>query len=104
MEGCSIGFIASKLKSLRESEKAFKLGVLLLVLNIPLGWLFLVLGGHFSSKYHSSTCMYVFSGLYCLTWVMLGVGLLLSGPEGMKMARKKLSRLTFWKQRASLPE
>ena len=92
-----MGSITSAIKNLRKSRKAFKIGVVLLVINVPLGWFFLALGGHLSSKYHNPVYIYLFSGLYGLTWAMLGVGLLLSGLKGMEKAKKKLSRLKFWR-------
>ncbi len=83
---------------LRESEKAFKVGLVLLIINVPLGWMFLALGSVLTVKFKSKAVLYLFSSLYASTWVMLGLGVLLAGPKGYRIAKKKLSMFKFWKR------
>ncbi len=83
------------LERIRSSKTAFKIGIFLLVVNIPLGWMGIVVGSYLSAHFKNPR-FHILSGiLYGLTWVMLGVGIILAGPKGIEIAKKKLR---FWKR------
>ena len=63
----------------------FKVGVLLLVLNVPFGYGGVAACTAFAlARKQSCWCWLLLGGgMYGLSWLMLGVGLLLTGAEGI---------------------
>jgi hypothetical protein len=82
-----------------ESNLRFKMGVCLLLLNIPFGQACIVLAGLLAVKTgHKAFWVGVAVAAYALSWVMLGIGLLLSGKKGMEYA-KELTRKWFGRRK-----
>ena len=70
----------------------FWLGMILLVTNQPLGW-----GGMFAFNALSINDRNLWYsllgfGIYALSWGMMGLGVYLAGPEGVRYARSTLQR------------
>ncbi len=81
------------LKKIRESETAFKIGVVLLIINPPIGWIGFAVGGYLSAKYHNPRYLVIATVVYAITWGMAGAGVLLAGPRGVDLARNALRRV-----------
>jgi len=62
----------------------FWTGVVLLLINQPMGWTALVICNGISVKEENLNYSLLGVGIYALTWAMLGLGFLLSGREGIK--------------------
>ena len=69
------------------------IGIILLVANQPLGAGALLICNVIAIKKHNVFFSFLGIGAYALSWGMLGLGLLLAGPEGMRYARGLLRRL-----------
>jgi len=70
----------------------FYVGILLLMANQPLGWLALLICNALAIGRHSIFFTYLGFTLYALSWVVLGVGVLLAGPEGVRYSRLLMKR------------
>jgi hypothetical protein len=74
------------------SNVRFKTGVYLIVLNIPFGQAGIVLAGLLAVRTgHKAFWAGIAVVVYALSWVMLGIGVVLSGKEGIQYA-KELTR------------
>ncbi len=62
----------------------FKLGLILLAVNYPLGYGSLWVCGIMFVKTKSIIWLSVGGGLYGLSWIMLAVGFLLAGQKGLQ--------------------
>jgi hypothetical protein len=81
------------------SNARFKTGVCLLVLNIPFGQAGVVLAGVLAVKTgHKAFWVGVAVAAYALSWVMLGMGVVLSGRKGMEYAKELVRK---WFRRAT---
>ena len=78
----------SIISRLRDNKNALKIGVFLLVINPPLGYLGFVIGGYLCSKYDDITYLTAATVFYVFTWVLFGVGFILAGTAGIDLARK----------------
>jgi len=70
----------------------FKLGILLFIFNFPIGYGGLILFGSLAAKTGKLFWLYMASCSYICSWVMLGIGFLLAGPEGMRLVRNKWNK------------
>lgn len=84
------------LSRLRASKTAFWAGVILLIVNPPLGWIGFMIGGYLAAKYHQPKYMLIATILYGITWGMAGAGVLLAGPKGVTLAKQTLKNI--WKK------
>ena len=81
-----------------------RLGLLLLVVNIPFGYLMLLAGTFVASFAKQPRWLVLGTIGYALSWLMLGLGVILAGPElcrrmkknakNKKLAWKRLRRLS----------
>ena len=71
----------------------FKLGILLLALNYPVGYVGLLIVNLAYVEMEDTFWLTVGGGCYAFSWVMLGVGFLLAGPEGLRRVR------TYWRKK-----
>jgi hypothetical protein len=71
------------MKTMEFSVK-FWAGVILLLINQPIGWIALVICNGLSVKNQDSDYCLLGFGIYGLTWGILGLGFLFSGRDGMK--------------------
>ena len=85
---------------IRSSRTAFWIGVVLLIVNPPLGWLGFILGGYFSAKYQTPRYMVIATIVYAITWGMAGTGVLLAGPKGVMIAKSFIKYI--WRKTKSL--
>ncbi|MCD6594634.1 hypothetical protein J7L68_03055 [bacterium] len=81
------------IEKIRASKTAFTAGVILLIVNPPLGWVGFMFGGYLSAKYHSPKYMLIATIVYAITWGMAGTGLLLAGPRGVALAKSILKKV-----------
>ena len=65
----------------------FYIGILLLTINQPLGWVALLVCNAIAIGTHDIFFTYLGFVLYALSWGMLGLGALLAGPEGIRYSR-----------------
>lgn len=70
----------------------FYIGIILLITNQPIGWAAMVACNAIAINKHNIFFTYLGFGLYALTWGMLGLGVLLAGPEGIRYSRLLLKR------------
>ena len=76
------------LEKLRSSKKALKIGVFLLIINPPLGYVSFLIGGYLSTRYEDMSYLSAATVFYAFTWLMAGVGILLAGPRGTILAKR----------------
>ena len=69
------------------------IGIILLVINQPFGIGSMVICNAIAFHRHNALYTYIGIGAYVLSWVMLGLGILLAGPEGFKYARLLFKKL-----------
>lgn len=74
----------------------FIIGMLLLLTNQPVGW-----GGvavcAYAAKRSGKKCYYAYGTvIYILSWGMVGLGVVLAGPEGVVIAKQIIKR--YWWQ------
>ena len=71
----------------------FWVGIILLITNQPVGWGAMVIGNTLSINQQDALFSYLGIGTYILSWGMLGLGLLMAGPEGIKYSRSLVRKL-----------
>ena len=71
---------------------AFRIGLVLLVANVPLGYGGIAAGVALAAATKNRIWLTVGFGLYALSWGMLGLGILLAGREGIEYLREKRRR------------
>jgi hypothetical protein len=77
-------------KSPQPATLRFRVGVLLLIINIPFGYASVAVGAALFAKTHRVLWQAVGFGGYALSWAMLGLGLWMAGPEEKRLAREAL--------------
>ena len=70
----------------------FRIGITLLLINYPVGWGGVSLCSTLAILNDNAKLHFVGIGIYTLSWLMLGLGLLLAGPEGIQYSRILLKR------------
>ena len=65
----------------------------MLITNQPVGWVAMVIGNTMSLNKQDALFSYLGIGTYVLSWGMLGLGLLMAGPEGIKYSRSLVRKL-----------
>jgi hypothetical protein len=65
----------------------FRLGIILLAMNQPFGWGALVVCAVLAVKTQRPMFYLIGLGVYALSWGMLGLGVVLAGPEGIPYLR-----------------
>jgi hypothetical protein len=88
----------SIIAKLRDNKKALKIGIFLLIINPPLGYLGFVIGGYLCTRYNDTTYLTAATVFYMFTWVLFGMGFILAGTVGIDLA-KKYWRNFLWKKR-----
>ena len=83
------------IEQIRKSKTAFWSGVILLIVNPPLGWVGFMFGGYLSAKYHNPKYMIIATIIYAITWGMAGAGAILAGPKGVSLAKTILRRIWY---------
>jgi len=81
-------------------SKRFWIGIILLVTNQPLGWGGMIISNALALKSHNIFYTYLGFGIYALSWGMLGLGVLLAGPQGriwIKEFYQKIKKRVFKK-------
>ena len=71
----------------------FWIGILLLITNQPLGWGAMFIGNTLSINTQNTLFSFLGIGTYALSWGMLGLGVLMAGPEGVKYSRSLFKKL-----------
>jgi len=74
----------------------FYIGILLLTVNQPLGWAALLICNAVALAKKSLFFSCLGFSAYALTWVMMGLGFLLAGPQGLRYSRLLLARGGNW--------
>lgn len=70
----------------------FAVGVTLVVLNMPTGWLGLLICGALAAARREPRWVWVGIAIYAFSWVLFGLGVLISGKAGLARAREVLRR------------
>jgi hypothetical protein len=70
----------------------FTVGVALVALNVPLGWLGLLVCGALAATRREPRWAWAGVAAYAFSWVLLGVGLLITGKAGVARAREIFRR------------
>lgn len=76
-----------------EFSLKFWIGIILLITNQPFGWGAMILCGALAIKTKKKFFYFLGLAVYALSWGMLGLGILLAGPEGIKYSRDLLKSL-----------
>ena len=76
-----------------EFSLKFWVGILLLITNQPLGWGTMFIGNTISINTQNTLFSFLGIGTYALSWGMLGLGVLMAGPEGVKYSRSLFKKL-----------
>ena len=74
----------------------FYIGIVLLTVNQPLGWAALLICNAVALAKESLFFTCLSFVLYALTWVMMGLGFVLAGPQGLCYSRLLLARAWHW--------
>ena len=69
------------------------IGIILIVSNQPLGAGALLICNAIAIQKHDVFFSFLGMGAYALSWGVLGLGLLMAGPEGIRYTRGLLRRL-----------
>ena len=78
-------------KAIKFSLK-FYIGIILLTTNQPIGWAAMLACNAIAINKHNIFFTYLGFAFYALSWGMLGLGVLLAGPEGIRYSRLLLKR------------
>ncbi len=78
---------------LKQTGLRFWVGIVLLTTNQPLGWVGMVTCNAIAVKQNSAFFSFLGFGIYALSWVMLGIGAWMAGPQGVQYARQLMLRL-----------
>lgn len=70
----------------------FYIGIILLTINQPLGWGAMLICNAIALNRQDLFFTYLGLVIYALTWGMMGLGVLLAGPEGIRYSRLLLKR------------
>ena len=70
----------------------FRIGIFLLVANQPLGLLSILVFNAIALHKHNAFFSFIGLAAYALSWGMLGLGLLLTGPAGIALSRSLLKK------------
>ncbi len=70
----------------------FYIGIILLTTNQPLGWGGVLICNAIAIDKQNIFFTYLGFALYALSWGMLGLGILLAGPEGIRYSRLILKK------------
>ncbi len=71
----------------------FLIGVFLLILNYPVGWIGALVSGTLAVKTNNSVYYTWGAGLYGFSWIMFGVGALLTGSQGIRYSRQWIRKV-----------
>ena len=81
----------------------FKVGVFLLIVNTPIGYGGSVLAAVIGLKTrHPAIGAGAALGIYILSWNMLGLGIWMAGPEGLKLVKDLRKR--WFRKKKTQPE
>ncbi len=81
----------------------FKVGVFLLIVNTPIGYGGSALAAVIGLKTrHPAIGAGVALGIYILSWNMLGLGIWMAGPEGLKLVKDLRKR--WFRKKKTQPE
>lgn len=91
MHAGGLDTVAGDMKS-----KRFVVGVVLLVINVPFGYGGMAVCAALAASHPDRVKYYTVVGgsVYALSWIMLGLGAWLAGPEGVRYS-KELMRKWF---------
>ena len=76
-----------------ELSLKFWIGIILLITNQPVGWGAMLIGNTISINKQDAFFSYLGIGTYAISWGMLGLGLLMAGPDGIKYSRSLFRKL-----------
>ena len=71
------------------SNSKFRLGIIFLVLSYVFGWPFLLLIETIALYYQSSTLGIIGAIIYIVSWGLLGIAVLLAGPDVVVFVKQK---------------
>jgi len=71
----------------------FRIGLVLLVANVPIGYGGMAAGAVFSGITRKPIGLAFGAACYALSWAMMALGLVMAGPEGSRYAKH------YWRRR-----
>jgi len=74
----------------------FIVGMALLLTNSLVGWAGIIYSAYQAKKTGKKYYIGIGTGIYLLSWGMLGLGMYLAGPDGLTLT-KKIFRIYGWK-------
>ncbi len=95
-------YIDNIIHRIRRSKIAFSIGVILLVINPPMGWLGFIIAAYLTTRFGRTIYFLWAMVLYGITWGMSGIGIILAGPRGFHLSKiilKNIWRKLFVKRR-----
>lgn len=75
-----------------KTDLQFQFGLILIILNYPVGGLGVLISSALAIKTGNSIYYYGGIGLYFVSWLMFGLGALIAGPPAVRYSRLLLKR------------
>lgn len=72
--------------------------------NYPIGWLVPLLLASLAAATALNILFILAAAVYAFSWIMLGLGLFLAGPEGLAFLKERLGRLWLPRTRKADPD
>jgi len=89
-------YIDNIIHQIRGSKTAFSIGIILLVINPPMGWLGFIIAAYLTARFGRSIYFLWAMVLYGITWGMSGIGIILAGPRGFHLS--KITLKNIWRK------
>lgn len=88
-----IQWVKGIIEKLRSNPTAFKIGILLLIVNPPLGWLGIAIGAYIYARTGKTIYITMTTLFYLFTWAMAIAGIILAGPRGVKISKETIKKI-----------
>ncbi|MBO7741082.1 MAG: hypothetical protein J6S21_00880 [Victivallales bacterium] len=84
---------------LSSTSRRATLGILLFLLNFPIGWLGAMIFGAISAKTRDASYLYLATACYVFSWLLFIAGVFLAGPPTIAAVKKRIPRaVNAWKR------
>ncbi len=72
---------------MKKRSTAFKIGALLIAVNVPVGYAGVTIGLTANALTGSRACLVVGAGIYAVSWIIALAGVCMAGPAGYYYTR-----------------